>query len=44
MNIKDFWYPTEDMRRIVESEGFTFEVRDDWPGVGGAMIKTTVAV
>lgn len=42
MNIKDFWYPVDDIRQIVESEGFNFEIMSDWPGVGDAMARITL--
>lgn len=42
-NIKDFWYPIDDMREICESEGYVFEIMDDWIGMGDTMAKLTVS-
>lgn len=40
-NIKDFWYPEGEIRRICEYYGYVFTIENDWPGVGDAMAKLT---
>jgi ubiquinone/menaquinone biosynthesis C-methylase UbiE len=36
-NIKDFWYPREEIRTMCEQAGYEFQIAEDWPPKSGIM-------